>query len=241
MIAIKCPACGAEGRAPNDKVLTRLVCKKCLRVFHVTPSGKSVLGEPPGTGQTSLAQSRVAPDRTLEVDQWFARAWKRFSSPTSLILTAGLILLAVVAASFSSWRPESLQDRVARAARAAVQGDLKTIEELAATGTDTYMGPWYVSIRPQSDELLQRLGSSKLAVETEVKQQDSGQGGVEVIAWVSTSEDLERKGRALPDPTIVAASANPLPISLPMFWKYEGWGGWRLDLKRSLELSKAAS
>ncbi len=159
MIGIKCPACGAEGRAPNDKILTRLICKKCLKIFHVTPSGKSVLGEPPGISQTSLAQSRVAAsDRTQKFDQWFERASKRFSSPTSLILAAGLILLAVVAATFSSWRPESLQDRVARAAKAAVQGDLKTIEELAATGTDTYMGPWYVSIRHQSDCAVGAIG-----------------------------------------------------------------------------------
>jgi hypothetical protein len=61
-----------------------------------------------------------------------------------------------------------------------------------------------------------------------------------VIAWVSTSDDLERKGRALPDPTIVAASSNPSPVALPMFWRSEGWGGWRLDIKRTLELSKPA-
>ncbi|MGZ6057713.1 MAG: hypothetical protein ACXWOV_19350 [Isosphaeraceae bacterium] len=47
MLAIKCPACGAEGRASKEKIQTRLVCRKCLRVFHVTPSGKTVLGACP--------------------------------------------------------------------------------------------------------------------------------------------------------------------------------------------------
>src|SRR5271166_4187626 len=46
MIDMKCPSCGAGGRVPNEKVNTRLVCKKCLRVFHVTASGNTVLGEP---------------------------------------------------------------------------------------------------------------------------------------------------------------------------------------------------
>ena len=53
MLAIKCPACGAEGRASKEKIQTRLVCRKCLRVFHVTPSGKTVLGEPPAPGRTA--------------------------------------------------------------------------------------------------------------------------------------------------------------------------------------------
>ena len=132
MLAIKCPACGAEGRAPKEKIQRRLVCRKCLRVFHVTPSGKTVLGEPPAPGQTSTAVSyaKAAPDPGEKVDQWFDRASKRFFLPTSLILTVGLILLAVAATLFTPRRPESLQDRVARAAKAAVEGDLQTIREL---------------------------------------------------------------------------------------------------------------
>src|ERR1700677_1130623 len=46
MIDMKCPSCGAGGRVPREKVNTRMVCKKCLRVFHITPSGNTVLGEP---------------------------------------------------------------------------------------------------------------------------------------------------------------------------------------------------
>ena len=71
MLAIKCPACGAEGRASKEKIQTRLICRKCLRVFHVTPSGKTVLGEPPTPGQTSTAVSRAkaAPDPGQKVDQ----------------------------------------------------------------------------------------------------------------------------------------------------------------------------
>jgi len=123
MFEIECPACGAAGRAPKQKIQTRLVCKKCLKVFYVTPSGKTVLGEPPATGQTATGVSpgRAQPDRTQKVDQWFDRASKRLFSPTSLILTVGL-MLAVAAVYFSVWRPESLEYRVAQAARAAVQG-----------------------------------------------------------------------------------------------------------------------
>ena len=49
MIEMKCPGCGAGGRAPRDKMNTRMVCKKCLKVFHLSPSGTPVLGEPPAS------------------------------------------------------------------------------------------------------------------------------------------------------------------------------------------------
>ena len=47
MIEMKCPGCGAGGRVPREKKNTRMVCKKCLKVFHLSPSGTPVLGEPP--------------------------------------------------------------------------------------------------------------------------------------------------------------------------------------------------
>lgn len=242
MIEIKCPACGAEGRAPKDKILTRLVCRKCLRVFHVTPSGMSVIGEPPTPGQSSstAAQSNSTADTAVRVDQFIEQFSKRVSSPMTWLVIGGIILVAFVVGTFSSWRPEGLQERVARVAKAAVQGDLQTIESLTVSGTATAIGPWYVAIRPKSDELLKRPGSNNLGVDTEIKSKSSGETDVELVAWVYTSEDLERRGKALPDTTITAASASGMPISLPMFWRYEGWRGWRLDLERTLELTKAA-
>jgi hypothetical protein len=237
MIEIKCPACGAGGRATKEKILTRLVCRKCLKVFHVTPSGKSVLGEPPATGQTATADPQKTVDRTQTVEEWFDRASTRFSSPTTLILAVGLILLVVAAVHFAARSPERLQDRVAQAARAAVQGDLRTIREMAATGTSAEVSAWYLSIRPQCDELLVRLGSKKLAVDTVVKQVDSTQEQIELVAQVSIEEGLERSGNLLPDASSVVTPITP-PLSLPMAWKSEGRSGWRLDGKRTQELSK---
>ncbi len=241
MVEIECPACGAAGRAPKEKILTRLVCRKCLKVFHVTPSGKAVVGEPPATGQTATAVSpgKAVPDRTQKIDQWFDRASKGLFMPKSRILPVGLILLAVAAAAvfYSFWRPDSLENRVAQAARAAVQGDRRTIQELAATGHGDAVDAWYVSIRPKCDELLQRLGSNKLTVETKITLEDPGHQWADVVAQVSIEEGLERKGNVLPDASIVENSSGQ-SISLPMAWKIDGIAGWRLDGGRTRELSK---
>lgn len=46
-IEMECPKCGAPGSVPRDRVHTRLVCKKCHAIFHLTSTGRTVLGEPP--------------------------------------------------------------------------------------------------------------------------------------------------------------------------------------------------
>ncbi len=53
MIVMNCPTCDAEGRVPNDKINTTLVCKKCLKSFHLKPSGRVVAGPAPLTGTTA--------------------------------------------------------------------------------------------------------------------------------------------------------------------------------------------
>ncbi len=50
MIDVVCPHCGRAGSAPEDKVNSRLVCKKCHMVFHLSPSGRATPGEPPAAG-----------------------------------------------------------------------------------------------------------------------------------------------------------------------------------------------
>src|SRR3954447_4308183 len=87
MIEVHCPACGAEGRAPKQKTNTRLVCRKCLKVFHITPAGRAVLGEPPPTGETATkTPADAVPDRIPEVDQWLERLSRAVFAPRTIIL-----------------------------------------------------------------------------------------------------------------------------------------------------------
>ena len=88
-----------------------------------------------------------------------------------------------------------------------MQGDLRTVRELAATGTESEVDRWYLAIRPSCDDLLQRLGSKRLAVETEVKQQDFAEKKAEVVARVSIEEVVERKVSDLPDTSIAVPEA----------------------------------
>ena len=95
MIEMKCPACGAEGRAPKDKINTRLVCKKCLRVFHLTPSGRAVIGEPP---QAAVAPVKaVDPTEKIELAlnfEWLGGIKRVVTSPKVLAVVGGLLVVA---------------------------------------------------------------------------------------------------------------------------------------------------
>ncbi|MCA1685067.1 MAG: hypothetical protein LC745_03615, partial [Planctomycetia bacterium] len=51
MIELECPNCARMGSVPNDKAHSRMVCKKCHMVFHMTPTGRTMLGEPPVPGK----------------------------------------------------------------------------------------------------------------------------------------------------------------------------------------------
>lgn len=238
MIEMNCPACGAEGRVPSEKVNTRLVCRKCLKVFHLTPSGRAVLGEP-GPDPAAAAHSKdSALDPTLEVDQWLDRLAKRLTSPATLAIAAGLILLLAILSFTSLRKSETLEDRVSKVATAAFQGDLQTIRELAATGTSEDAVKWYGAIRTQCDEFRQKLGSRRLKVDVTIKHQDSEQAPAEVVAVLDSDDQLERRGSSLPDPLSTVSTSVEHTLSLPMWWRTEGWSGWRLDGKRTLELAE---
>jgi len=107
---------------------------------------------------------------------------------------------------------------------------------MAASGTEADAERWYDAIRARCDELRQRVGSHQLAVDLSIKPEESGSGNSDVVARVTADENLERRGAAIPDPTLTL-TASTGSLILPMSWRSEGWSGWRLDGKRSLELA----
>jgi hypothetical protein len=234
---IKCPACGAEGRAPKEKINTRLVCRKCLKVFHLTASGRAVLGEPPAPGAAVVASplELQAADRTQKVDRLLEQISETRFPPKALGIALGVLLLAAGGVFFWTRSAETLEDRVTRVAQAAVQGDLQTIRKLSASGTGDEAVKWYDSIRGRCDDIRQHLGTYKLNVEVSVIQRDDEHGTAEVVSRMNSEEDLQRKPGAIIDPSLTIGTPSTQVITVPMAWKTETWAGWLLDGKRTLE------
>jgi hypothetical protein len=234
---MKCPACGAEGRAPKDKINTRLVCRRCLKVFHLTASGRAVLGEPPSPA-AALAPTPLelqAADRTQKVDRLLEEISQTTIPTKKLLIALGMLLLAGAVTYLWTSTGETLEARVTKVAQAAVQGDLQTIRNLSASGTSDHAVKWYDLIRDRCDDLRQHLGTYKLNVEVSVIQQDDEHGTAEVVSRMNSEEDLQRKGIALPDSSLSIGSPATRVITVPMAFKTEGWSGWLLDGKRTLE------
>jgi hypothetical protein len=235
MIEMKCPACGAEGRAPKDKINTRLVCKKCLRVFHLTPSGRAVAGEPP---QVAVPVAKVADtteklELALDFDRWSERFRKFVFSPKLLAALGAIIVLGAGYLFMAVFRSETLETRASRLAKATVNGDLSTLLDLSATGTSEDVVKWYIAIQPQCVDLKKTLQSPP-AVEVVVNKQDDVKGTADVTARVASEEALGKKRDRVPDETISTFALDKI-FELPLSLTSEGLEGWRLDGKRTLE------
>ena len=59
-----------------------------------------------------------------------------------------------------------------------------------------------------------------------------------MVARMNWSEDLAvRKPGTMADPLNLTAPTTQ-SVALPMAWKSEGWSGWKLDGKRTLEVAR---
>ncbi len=212
MIEMKCPACGAAGRVSKDKLNTRLVCKKCLKVFHVTPTGRAVLGEPPQAAVTAIKAPRekVELDFGLNVPPWLGRFIKLVFSPKVLAVVGGLILLVGGYIGVSILRGESLQERTVKVARAAVMDDLGTLLELSATDTGDATLLWYAALRPQCDEFKQSLQTLTPFVEVLVNKEDTNNGTASVVARINSQEPLSGTGARLPGASVSSLIPNKI-------------------------------
>src|SRR5271168_1001252 len=102
MIEMACPRCGAGGRVPRDKLKTRLVCKKCLQVFHLTAAGVAVIGEPAAPRN---APKERAPRERLELDvsvfEGLGQKLAKIKLPDPKIL--GVVLVVLLIIGVCSW------------------------------------------------------------------------------------------------------------------------------------------
>lgn len=233
MIVVNCPACDAEGRVPSDKINTGLVCKKCLRTFHITPSGRAVIGEPPNTGVTAHP-AEAHPhdiDHTADVDQLFEKLDKTLHRGARV---AALLAVVLVGYGLYRWlQPATLDQQAVLTAMAFARNDLTTIREMALDGTSDEAVEWLDSVHPEFRDLVRRETLARPQAEILSTKQDPSQGTAEVRARIRLAESTAHRGIS-----VVEASTTPVTdvsIDVPFVLANRGWGGWRLDGKRTIE------
>jgi hypothetical protein len=233
MIDMKCPSCGAGGRVPREKVNTRLVCKKCLRVFHITASGNTVLGEPaaPKDAPTRGHSPREAA-RQDTVERFDDVASKLSSiklpqfDPKVLGAIAGVVLLAALGFWFFS--KQSLERRSQEIAKSFVKSDMKTAVDLSLPGTEMDTIRWYADVFKQYNELKLLFGGQEAGV---VVQIEGAKGETVPVKLIFSKEGMRFDGSLFadiyqPNPNL---NKGKSALELPLFWTKDMWGNWLLD------------
>jgi len=231
MIDMNCPSCGAAGRVPREKVNTRLVCKKCLRVFHVAPNGRTLLGEP--TQPKDEPKQRPARETGYEAVERFDEVASRLSKvkiPQIQPMTLGIIGAVVLVAALGVWFfvKKSIEDRSTDVARAFVKSDMKQVIDISLPGTEMDTIRWYNDVFKQLMELKLTLGGQDPGVTVQPPVAKDGASQVVVLfSKAGTRFDGSIFSDAYqPNPTL-AKGKDSLEVTL--VWVTNMWGNWVLD------------
>jgi hypothetical protein len=245
MLDMKCPSCGAAGRVPNEKVNTRLVCKKCLRVFHVTPTGASVMGEPAVPKADELKHRTTRASSPYETAERFDEMAARLSKvklpripPATLGTIGGILLLLVL--GYWLFSRESVETRSLHVARAIIKTDMKQVVDLAAPGTELDTIKWYNDVYRQYGDLKLALGGQEAgALAQTVGEDKDGKTQVKII--------FSKAGVRF-DGSIYSDALNPNPslasseqvLEFPVFWVKDMWGNWLFDGTKTFSGGKSS-
>jgi hypothetical protein len=239
MIEMKCPACGAGGRVPRDKVGARLVCKKCLKVFHLTPSGQTVLGEPPPPKvapkekkEKNVSKEPTGYEATAAIDALASKVAKvQLPSPRTLGIIAGIAL--VIGLGFWLFSRQSLEKRARIVGESfRNQGDIKRIVDISLPGTETDVILWFNDAYRDYLNVKLVLGREP-SVDVQAPGASGGNTGVAIVRF---------SGRG-PQSTAppLAATMQPIPslanvkdtLDLRLFFTVDSLGNWLLDGTRT--------
>ncbi|GAC1474881.1 MAG: hypothetical protein NVSMB9_26120 [Isosphaeraceae bacterium] len=241
MIDLECPHCGRPGSIPSQKINSRLVCKKCHLVFHLTTSGRAVPGEP-----TSAQGSTSAPDpkAARHADTGGAEEGSfRFEGFGELRLTRSqgivlLVLAGVIVLRYfflSGPHEDALSPKAQRAADALVSGNLGYLKGLVTPESVADVDRWHKSLQTVFENVKKQSTTGELMVTVLVLQESHANRLGQAMVFVAPAVGIARN-------EAIAAEAGAVPFSktvqeLTTHWELDGAGKWRLDARKSMETS----
>jgi len=241
MPEIKCPGCSAGGRVPRDKMNTRLVCKKCLRVFHIGPTGTPVLGEPPAPKDVpkERAPRQLSGGELAGSFDELASKLSKLKLPKVSPQTLGIIAGVALVLGLGYWffARQSLETRANRIATAIKTdpADVKTIMDLCSPGSEIDAITWYSEAVKRYGDLKNAMGGIEPRVSLNIL--SDGSSGPAVVVARFSSEGTRLQGMTLQE----TAQTNPSlansssALEIPLYLVKDFWGNWLLDAKRTAE------
>jgi transcription initiation factor TFIIIB Brf1 subunit/transcription initiation factor TFIIB len=236
MIEMACPRCGAAGRVPKDKINARLVCKKCLQVFHLKAGGTAVMGEPPAQKQVSKER---APRERLELDvsalEGLGQKLAKMRLPDPKIIGVTLVVFMLIGICAWLFSQESVETRTQTMASAIAKGDIGTVMPMVLPGTEGEAMKWFYDIHPEYLDLKKSMGFQDPGVQIQV--QKTSDGGSAQALLIFSREGSHHAGPVV-DVDLQAPKPNSKAkdsLQIILYWTPDTWGTWRLDAKRTAE------
>lgn len=242
MIEMSCPRCGAGGRVPRDKVNSRLVCKKCLQVFHLNASFHPVMGEPPAP--KDVPREHVPRERVelgLPGLDGLGEKLAKIKMPDAKMLGVSAAVLLAVMFFWWLFSKRSVDQQSHVLAAAIRKLDLDTASGMALPGTEMEAMQWVGDVYKRYLDLRLALGNLDPGVQISV--QENSDGSAQSLMTFS------REGATSSGPMSVQDAANleskdpdvKKSMELVIFWAKDTWGTWRLDGKRTVETANRSS
>jgi hypothetical protein len=239
MIEMKCPGCGAGGRVPREKKNTRLVCKKCLKVFHLSPAGTPVLGEPPETREVVKERVRRETDGGMEFGGSFDDLTQKFSkiklprvSGKAAGISAAVILLAAI--GFWLFARQSLKTRAELIAKAVMSPEaVKSAIDLSVPETAFDVIKWHSQASMRYGELKMAMGGIDASLNTNILSDGSNGPAVVVIQFSTAGTRLGNAGVEALQP-LPSKSNTSSTLEEHLYFVKDTFGNWLLDGTRTL-------
>lgn len=236
MIEMSCPRCGAGGRVPRERASSRLVCRKCLQVFHLGPGNKAIVGEPPPQKDAPKARQKVAPERaglTLELGEFGEKLGKiKLPDPKILGAVAGVALL--IAFFYWLFSKQTVEQRAATLAQAIRTMDMDVTSAIALPGTEIEAMKWLGDVHKEYTEVKLNLGNIDPGVKIQAQPSSDGTSAQTLLVF-------SREGATSTGPMSVEQAANmeakegKKSLELVVFWGKDTWQAWRLDGKKTAD------
>ncbi len=239
MLDMECPKCGRFGSVPNDKVNSRLVCKKCLTIFHLTPTGRAVPGEPPDhkyEGQHAPGAATVHVQKRDAVD--FMADFRGVGRAPMMLgaLAVGLIALGAMYFLGGDSRGDVLQIRAKKVADALERDNSDFVKANATKTSIPEIMTWFEKVHPILAEMARESSTKEINDFVFVIEENP----VNKIGQVEISYTITRgsaRSEAIASEAAVVAKTGRTSLTLPVYWVLDDSGKWAIDGAKTLAAS----
>jgi hypothetical protein len=233
MIDLECPSCGRVGSVPNEKAHGRMVCKKCNMIFHMSPSGRAVLGEPPASRGADQGHGRGA-KAVADTDgiDWSALLSDVGNARVKILgglLAVGVLVLVYYFMAVGSG--DQLQPKAQLAATALVEDSVGYLKKISSSDSTDDVDRLCQQLHPLLEGIKKESTGNKLLVTVLVTEESRATGRGKVEAFFAAVKGPSRTEAIAAEAGAVGKSKSSHELSL--FWVWEG-GTWRFDAKQTL-------